>query len=343
MSYAPEPMRPVHGGRLRIAAARYRIPFAQWIDLSTGINPRGWRVGAVPPSVWRMLPEDDDGLETAACDYYEAATVLPTAGTQAAIQTLPRLRPPCRVAVLHPGYAEHAYAWRHAGHLVKPTPADALDCAVTGADVLVIVHPNNPTGTRFTPPQLLEWHRRLSARGGWLIVDEAFIDATPDDSIARFAARRGLIVLRSLGKFFGLAGARVGFVCAETSLLDALRAALGPWCLAGPARFVAAQALADHTWQRETRHRLRTESFRLAQCLDRHGLAPRGGCALFQWTVTPRAAELHELLARRGILTRYFDEPSSLRFGLPATEADWTRLDSTLAEIGAGAPQDAHA
>lgn len=328
-----------HGGRLRQAAVRYGIPYSDWLDLSTGINPQGW---PVPTGVdlWSRLPEDDDGLEQAAAAYYAASTcsdaehgigtLLPVAGSQAAIQALPRLWPRSRVGVIAPGYNEHGHAWTQAGHQVRPLTATEIDAAVPDLDVLVLIHPNNPTGARFTRVDLLRWHADLSARGGWLLVDEAFMDATPEHSLAQLGPRPGLILLRSLGKFFGLAGARVGFVLADAVLISALAARLGPWCIATPSRWVATQALADRDWQAATRARLIDDSQRLAALLIRHGLAPAGGTALFQWVPTERAPELHQVLARAGILTRLFDQPPALRFGLPATEADWFRLEHAL-------------
>lgn len=322
-----------HGGRLRAAAARYGIPLADWLDLSTGINPNGWPVPALPASAWSRLPEDEDGLAAVAQDYYGTASVLAVAGSQAAIQALPQLIPPCHVGVIHPGYAEHAQAWRRAGHTVESVPIAEIDAATFRSNVIVLIHPNNPTGTRFRRDRLLRWHAALTARGGWLVVDEAFMDATPEQSLAPLSTQPGLIVLRSLGKFFGLAGARVGFVCAEPKLLARLKAQLGPWTVATPSREIAAQALDDHAWHAMTRERLCTAGERLAALLRKQELTPQGGCALFQWVPTTSAAELHGGLARRGILTRLFDDPASLRFGLPASEADWARLDTALAEV----------
>jgi cobalamin biosynthetic protein CobC len=199
--------------------------------------------------------------------------------------------------------------------------------------VLVVCNPNNPTGEHVPPAVLLEWHARLSARGGWLVVDEAFADSTPEASVARYTDRDGLVVLRSLGKFFGLAGARVGFVLATQSLLNDLTGWLGPWAIAGPSRFVARAALGDRTWQGTTRQRLRQDSQRLTALLTHHGLTPDGGCDLFQWARTPRALRMHDALARQGVLTRYFEAVPSLRFGLPATAEDWLRLKAVLDSI----------
>ena len=319
-----------HGGKLLAAAAHYGIEKDNWLDLSTGINPAGWPVPAIPDAVWQRLPETEDGLLEAAAAYYGCTSVLPVAGSQAAIQALPRLRAACRVGVPHPAYAEHAHAWRAAGHAVVAWDAghniDALD-------VLVLVHPNNPSGQTYTRAELLDWHARLAARGGWLVVDEAFIDATPLESLADVCPRPGLIILRSLGKFFGLAGARVGFVLAEPTLLAALNKLLGPWAVSAPSRWVARAALADTAWQQAARAAFPAAGARLAALLGDHGLAPSGGTALFQWVRTPDAADWHERLARQGILTRLFADPPSLRFGLPHHETDWARLAAALESL----------
>lgn len=319
-----------HGGRLNAAAARYGIAPSDWLDLSTGINPNGWSVPALPARVWNRLPEPDDELIAAAQAYYRAPHILPVAGSQAAIQILPTLRAGCRAGVISPGYNEHAHAWRRASHDVAPIAHDQIASAVDALDVVVLIHPNNPTGQTFAREQLLQWHTQLAARNGWLIVDEAFMDATPEHSIAEFCTRPGLIVLRSLGKFFGLAGARVGFVCAMPELLHAIDAQLGPWTVCGPARLVATRALQDTPWQASARSSLLRDAQRLSQLLTIHSLRPNGGTALFHWVATPRAAHVHEALARQGVLTRRFAEPASLRFGLPANEAQWQRLASAL-------------
>lgn len=324
-----------HGGRLRRAAADYRIPLADWLDLSTGVNPNGWPVPALPASAWSALPQDEDGLTEAARGYYGARHILAVAGSQAAIQTLPRLRPPGRVGVVAPGYAEHAHTWAQAGHeVVAVDPAAVGGAPLDRLDALVLIHPNNPTGQIYAVEQLLDWHARLAGHGGWLVVDEAFIDAAPAASLAGYSDRPGLVVLRSLGKFFGLAGARVGFVLAAEAMLAALQERLGPWAVSGPSREAARLALSDHAWQMAMRPQLIAAGERLAAVLNGHGLASTGA-ALFQSVHTGRAPVLHDALARRGILVRRFDAPAGLRFGLPGREADWQRLDRALAEVTA--------
>lgn len=323
-----------HGGKLRAAARKYGIPEHAWLDLSTGINPEGYPIPALLPEAWRRLPDGDDMLHVAAARYYRNESLLPVAGSQAAIQALPRLRTTSRVGVLSPTYGEHAHAWRRAGHVVRELSAEAVEASLDALDVVVLANPNNPTGLRLARDTLLGWRARLVARGGWLVVDEAFMDAAPGESLVEQTNEPGLIVLRSLGKFFGLAGARVGFVFADPELPRALEEDLGPWAVTGPAQIVAALALSDGAWQEATRVHLAGASARLGRLLAEHGLVPSGGTALFQWVRTPQAASLHEQLARRGILTRLFTAPVSLRFGLPGGEAQWQRLEQALHGIG---------
>ncbi len=319
-----------HGGRLHKAALQYGIAETDWLDLSSGLAPWPWPVPEIPSRAWARLPETDDGLEQAACDYYGAAQVLPVPGSQAAIQLLPRLRRAGKVGVLSPCYAEHAEAWRRGGYIVREVLEQEVDFFLDNLDVLVVVNPNNPTGLSLTPDRLLDWHARLAQRGGWLVVDEAFMDNTPHLSLAAHANQVGLIVLRSFGKFFGLAGVRLGFVLAERKLLKLLAEQLGPWAVSGPTRVVGQVCLRDTVGHARQRLRSEEASQRLAQLLERHGFKPQGGCALFQWLITSHAEQLHEFMARRGILLRIFIHNSSLRFGLPADEADWLRLEQAF-------------
>lgn len=324
-----------HGGRLRAAALRYGIPESDWLDLSTGINPHGWPVPMLPAGIWQALPQDDDELNIAAQDYYGTTKLLAVSGSQAAIQALPMLRSSTRVVLVETSYAEHAHAWQRHGHQVSSVPeTDILQAGAT-AQVVVIVNPNNPTGKLFTRDELLGLHAQLAARGGDLVVDEAFIDTTPEHSLASVCPRPGLIVLRSLGKFFGLAGARVGFVLAEDNVLQPLAESLGPWPVAAPSRHAATLALRDMAWQDAARATLPLAAQRLAEMLRAHGLPPSGGCALFQWVRCADAANVHQQLAQQGVLTRLFEQPASLRFGLPRDEAQWVRLAVALENLRA--------
>jgi cobalamin biosynthetic protein CobC len=319
-----------HGGRLRKAALDYGIAEADWLDLSSGLAPWPFPIPEIPLRAWARLPETDDGLEQAACDYYGANQVLPVAGSQMAIQLLPRLRRAGKVGVLSPCYAEHAEAWRRNGYIVREVQEQEVEFYLDNLDVLVVVNPNNPTGLSLTAARLLDWHARLAQRGGWLVVDEAFMDNTPQLSLAAHAHQVGLIVLRSFGKFFGLAGVRLGFVLAERKLLRLLAEQVGPWVVSGPTRVLGQACLQDT--ENHTRQRIRSDeaSERLASLLERHGFKPQGGCALFQWLITDQAQTLYEFMARRGILLRLFTHNSSLRFGLPADAAEEARLEQAF-------------
>lgn len=323
-----------HGGRLLAAAARYGIPAEDWLDLSTGIAPHVYPLPTIASAVWQRLPEDEDGLAAVAARCYGAQQVLPLPGSQAAIQLLPRLRAPGVALVPEPSYAEYAAAWSAAGHEVRRCAAADLLRDAASADAVILGNPNNPTGQHFARRKLLDLAQQLAARGGWLIVDEAFADAEDGDAsladVAGSAAAPKLVVLRSLGKFFGLAGARVGIAIAADAILAPLAAALGPWALAHPSRVVARAALADVDWQRSQRARLQRDGARLHALLAAAGLGTSSGTALFRYLARGDAPELHEFLARQGILLRCFADPAAVRCGLPATEAEWSRLAAAL-------------
>lgn len=324
------PPRPQHGGRLLQAARQQGIPVERWLDLSTGINPWPYPVPTLPPESWMRLPEPDDGLKSAAAACYgcDVEHLLPVAGSQAAIQALPHVLEGQRISILGATYAEHAWAW----HLrqARVMPNDQLEEAVDSSDIVIVVNPDNPTRRLIDTGRMCSAHRALASRGGWLVVDEAFMDPTPDASMASSTGQPGLIVLRSLGKFFGLAGARVGFVLGPHEICQRLDERLGPWTIAGPSRVVARTALLDVAWQEKTHATLRHASLGLAGLLRDYGLGTPEGCALFQQVATDMAPAFSECLARHGILLRQFDAPRRLRFGLPGGEEAWQRLVAAL-------------
>ena len=319
-----------HGGKLREAARRYGG--SDWLDLSTGLNPNGYPAPALTADAWHRLPEHDPALLEAAQRYYGAPRMLSVAGTQAAIQALPRLRQPSRVVVASPSYAEHLHHWSQHGHQTSAIPYSELDAAVSSAEVVVVCNPNNPTGAFVPRATLLRWTETLAARGGWLVVDEAFADTDGAHSLADATQAPGLVVLRSVGKFFGLAGVRLGFAAAHDAILEPLADMLGPWAVSGPAQQVARAALEDRTWQRATQDQLHAAGNRLRKLLASHGIASNG-TALFQWWPEPHAEEFHDHMARRGIWVRLFREAArGIRLGLPPDEAGWRRLELALKE-----------
>ncbi|MEO8408328.1 MAG: threonine-phosphate decarboxylase CobD [Oxalobacteraceae bacterium] len=329
-----------HGGNLRDAARRFDRPLSDWLDLSTGINPHAYPVPDLAPDVWHRLPENDPALALAACAYYDAPLMLPVAGTQAAIQALPRLRllsnGPSRVVVAAPSYAEHAHHWAQHGHQMRQVPYAELEAAIdskeNACEVLVVCNPNNPTGASVAPERLLAWADRLVSRGGWLVVDEAFGDMTPQHSVAQWSDRPGLIVLRSFGKFFGLAGLRLGFVAAQQPILTALADLLGPWAVSGPAQQIGRTALEDRAWQDAMRVELRVAGARLHLLLGDYDIESHGS-ALYQWWAEPRAVAFWEYMALRGIWVRLFQNAAcGIRLGLPPDEDGWQRLSAALTD-----------
>jgi len=229
-------------------------------------------------------------------------------------------------------YQEHAQAWQRHGHTLSFFDDKPNQTAIAQADVILLCTPNNPTATQFSPEYLLKLHAQLATRGGWLIVDEAFMDATPSASIAAHADLEGLFVLRSLGKFFGLAGARVGFLLAPQHWLNKAQEIIGPWALTGASRFIALQALSNAAWQASARIQLAADSARLTDLLSKYGLVPAAKTTLFQFVLTPHAVEIQQALALQGVWVRLFAEVPALRFGLPP-ESAWDKLESALNNI----------
>lgn len=322
-----------HGGALAEAERRFGVPDAGWLDLSTGINPWAYPVSDVSAQIWEALPCQNAFTrvrEAAAACYNapgpESVSVAP--GSQAFIQLIPRLFPAGRVAVVGFTYNEHAIAWDRAGHEV--VAADTLGEALARARQVVLTNPNNPDGRRHSPKMLQAAAAAVASRGGVLVVDEAFADVTPETSLAPWVGSKGLIVLRSFGKFFGLAGLRLGFALSEPAVADVLQDAFGPWAVSGPALEVGARALADSAWIEESRGRLRHASSELSDLLTEFGFEIVGATDLFVLVETLQARQVWEQLGRKGILVRTFSQrPTWLRFGL---SRDLERLKAALSE-----------
>lgn len=327
-------LKPVHGGNVHAAIARFGGEPQDWIDLSAALNPQPYPAADVAARLWHTLPQPDADFVAAACDYYEAANLLPVAGSQAAIQALPRLRGHSRVAVAHPSYAEHGWRWARQGHTVTRYPHAALAAQAGRVEVLILCNPDNPSGHHWSAADVLAMAQAQAAHGGWLIVDEAFADVAPALCVTAHAADiPGLIVLRSPGKFFGLAGLRLGFVAANPAILQALDEELGPWTIPAAVMHIARHALQDSAWQAQARRDLAHARQSLAALLAKHGL-PHAGCDLFAGGEHPHAAALQQHLAQHHIWCRYFAEPSPrFRLGLPASDAHWQRLNTAIASF----------
>ena len=319
---APQPHRDPadHGGGLDDARGRFGGARADWIDLSTGINPVPFPLPDLPAECWTALPDRGalaDLLEAARLFWQvpDGATLVAAPGTSALIAQLPGIVPAGRVRIPGPTYNEHARAFAAHGWTQTGGAAEAL----------VLVNPNNPDGRLWNGAQ---------ADAGFVVIDESFADVAPDASLVDLSARPGTVVLKGLGKFWGLAGLRLGFAIGDPELISRLSVRLGPWAVSGPALAVGTAALCDHAWAAETRTRLARDAARLDALLTAAGAEIVGGTDLFRLVRLSNPRLWHTVLARRQIWTRMFPYSTEwLRFGLPGSEAQWARLAKALEDL----------
>jgi cobalamin biosynthetic protein CobC len=316
-----------HGGSREEARRRFPGAPEPLLDLSTGINPAPYPLPPLPPECFTRLPEPGAvaALEDAAAAAYgvaDPACVVAAPGTQILIELIPLLWPQPDITVVGPTYAEHAHAWRKAGSRVT----DATDLAP--AEAIALCNPNNPDGRRIPPARLLD----IAAQARLLVVDEAFVDFEGEGlSLARAVPQPALIVLRSFGKTYGLAGLRLGFALTTPARAAALRAALGPWAVSGPAIAAGLAALPARGWREATAAHLATEAAALDATLAGAGMTVIGGTRLFRLACSNAAPEIFQRLGRAGIMVRRFAaEPRWLRFGIPPDDAARDRLARAL-------------
>ena len=323
----------VHGGALDAMRAAFPDAPEPWIDLSTGINPWPYPDTAVSAAALAHLPMQSDqetciaAMSAAIGAPREALMLSP--GSELLIRLLPDVIHPRRVAILSPTYGDYAAVWRRAGADIIET--DAPLSLSSRVDAVILTQPNNPDGRLFDLAALERSRRDLAARGGWLIVDEAYADLVPEQSLASHGGREGLIILRSFGKFFGLAGVRLGGILAPESVREDLAERLGVWPVSGTALEIGARAYADTTWRAQIRTRLSVAAARLNTILKAGNLNPVGGTSLFQLVETARAHTVFDRLACAGIYVRRFEwSKTHLRIGLPATREAEARLQAAL-------------
>lgn len=318
-----------HGGNIDDAIDRYGGSSDSWVDLSTGINARPYPLPNITARAWTALPTQKSKTEliqAAAHAYATTASILPVAGAQAAIQMIPHLLPVGHARVLGPTYNEHAASLRNAGWAVEEV---STPLALAGADLAVIVNPNNPDGREMTPKYVMA----LAEQVGFLVVDESFADARPDLSIAPLLKPHmsRIVVLRSFGKFYGLAGVRLGFALGSADRISVLRNMAGPWPVSGPAIEIAKEALADQIWHQATVERLAEDTERLDRLASSVGWKLIGGTGLFRTYDVGLAQPIQDELARAHIWSRVFPyAPGWLRLGLPGDSDDWARLVLTF-------------
>ena len=301
-----------HGGNLDAAMERFGGTRAQWLDLSTGINPIPYPLPALAPDAWTALPDQSaqDALVAAARQFWEVperVAILPAPGVSALIAQIPRLAPRGHVHIPQPSYNEHAASFRAAGWTLSSQEPTAK----------VIVHPNNPDGRIWSAADL---ETRL------MIVDESFCDALTGTSLVSHTTRPGTLVLKSFGKFWGLAGLRLGFAIGAPDLIAALAELLGPWPVSGPALAIGAKALADRAWAERACARLAQEAERLDGIMQAKGAELVGGTPLFRLYRVASAAEMQARLARAHIWSRIFSYSETwIRLGLPPANS-WDRI-----------------
>ncbi|MGJ8692071.1 MAG: threonine-phosphate decarboxylase CobD [Thalassotalea sp.] len=344
----------VHGGQLQKIAKQYNISLSGWLDLSTGIAPLSYPVPDIPLALWQQLPQKSTGLISAAKHYYQCQDILVTNGSQAIIKSLPALwqqHNPLAKKVYLPerGYQEHQQAWQKAGYQLcfYQQALPEIDRLAKNS-VLVVINPNNPSGCHFPKTELRAYQDRLKKLDGLLVVDEAFIDVfEPEHAMASLVENSHTLVLRSFGKFFGLAGIRIGFLVASPYWRDVFSAHLGPWQVNGPAQFIAEQALADQPWQQQQRATLaklrNAQETLLWQVLGQDIIADIKGTDLFLTVSFCQAANkdhqqtnlakiFYHQLCLQGIYVRLSDEEDKLRFGIALSE-HLPRLAQALSKI----------
>ena len=321
-----------HGGDLDTAIARFGGKRAEWLDLSTGINPHPYPLPQLDSSVWTALPDKQLSRaveKVGAARYQTTRPVLCLAGAQQAIQIYPLLWAEKRLRlsahVLYPSYNEHEYQLLQQGwQVTRKTQASQL----VGADLAVIVNPNNPDGRSVPPQELLA----LADRVEFLVIDESFCDPLPDLSVCPHltAAHDNVLVLRSFGKFYGLAGARLGFAIGEQAVLDKMADRMGSWAVSGPSLAIGKAALGDQNWATRMREQLAHDAHRLDQIAALAGWQTIGGTSLFRLYQMTDARHWQEHLARQRIWARSFSYNDEwLRLGLPPASG-WDRLQQAI-------------
>ncbi|MCI2284082.1 threonine-phosphate decarboxylase CobD [Colwellia sp. MSW7] len=342
----------IHGGQLQQVAKQYNIPAENWLDLSTGIAPFSYPIPSIPEKVYQSLPQTSSDLKTAAKRYYNADNLLVTNGSQAIIKLLPTLwrkKNPLSTTVYLPeqGYKEHALAWQTAGFTVYWYKNELLEQEpIENNTVLVIINPNNPTGQLYSQSTLIKYQEKLEKSNGLLVIDEAFIDVvSPSHSMSHTINSNSntinnTLILRSFGKFFGLAGIRIGFLIGSETWIEKFNDQLGPWQVNGPAQFIAQSALSDYQWHEQQKQKLQLLSADLRTILTKsipsEYINKITGTDLFQTVyftesteTKSRAENYYASLCQQAVYARLTDDKQALRFGL-AKKNQHERLKNAL-------------
>lgn len=294
---------PAHGGQLRELAAEFGVPETSLLDFSASIHPH-------PPS---------DLVVAALCDALRARTILTAypdmqygalkeaiaAYAQVDVQTISigsgvmpllgaalcALRPRrCLVPV--PAFAEYRKVLDTCGvecctftstqdkGFLLDGPLVAATLKAAGAQALLMANPQSPSGRLMPAKKLLWLHEAVSALGATTIVDEAFIDYAPEDSLSQWAAKLpGLIVLRSLTKLFAMPGLRVAYAVSCPEMRATMESSIPAWPVSSIAAEAARMVVQDRPSIAHTRATNATERSWLAEQLQALGLCVFPGAA----------------------------------------------------------------
>jgi len=339
---------PDHGGDLVWASDTFHRPIHEWVDLSTGISPWAYPVPNVPPETWQPLPYQQQPLLDAAAHYYQCpyTHVLPVAGSQCAIDAIPQTLKKSCVAIPLTGYQEHAKSWEKSGHqVIHYDDPEQLQCLLAQKKIhhIVIINPNNPTAEYWSMSALLALHSQLSSQQK-LIVDEAFMDLDEQHSLRSYIGRDtafdNIIVLRSVGKFFGVAGVRLGFVLSASSYLSLLQQVIPLWQVSNIALWLGEKILLDDEWQQLQCKRIYQRQQKMCVVLStifKHYSLQQAG--LFTTLIGDQAEVYSQFMtaAEAGVLLRYGDCKIANAYGTEESHQEARR-----AWLRIGLPKDEH-
>ncbi|MGE5803107.1 MAG: aminotransferase class I/II-fold pyridoxal phosphate-dependent enzyme [Gemmatimonadota bacterium] len=214
-------------------------------------------------------------------------------------------------------------------------PADAFASRIDARTaVIAIVSPNNPTGGVATRADV----RRLAAAApqALILLDHAYVEYADDDLTLGVLDLPNVVVVRTLSKAWGLAGCRIGYAVGEASVMAVLRAAGGPYPVAGPSIALALARLRDGAASlRPHVTRIREERAALSTQLAARGVRVRASQANFVLAdFGPRASFVWAALRAQNVLVRDFPgRPSlegQLRITLPGDSRDFAQLSEAL-------------
>lgn len=282
-------MKP-HGGNIYDFASPESL-----IDFSSNINPYGPpddAVNAAKEAIASIRKYPDTGqteIRKAFSDWLGAPSeglVFGNGASELIAAVCSALRPK-RILIVAPTFAEYAECAERLGIpvVVFPMhsenafafPVDEIKRSFAPGDLVIACQPNNPTGRAWEKGELTELAETARERGGWMMVDECFINLTCPQAFSCIGMLDfgNIVVLRAVTKDFSAPGLRVGFIAATPQFSAAVRSQIQPWPLncVGEA-FAVACARSPQPFLRDSAHRISIERERLATGLERLGFNP---------------------------------------------------------------------